>query len=82
MFHIDVLRGYQFSIQALKSQTCFEQKSTRDPKVLCSTRIKNTREIVQDQTCNERRKIATSHPKTLLTASRSKPFSSHSNEMR
>ena len=26
-------------IQGLKKQMCFEQKSTRDPKVMCSTRI-------------------------------------------
>ena len=41
--HIDILRGYQFSIQAFKSQMCFEQKSARVPKVLCSSRIKSKR---------------------------------------
>ena len=39
LFHVDILRGYQFGIQAFKSQMCFEQ--TIDPKVLCSIRIKS-----------------------------------------
>ena len=46
LFHIDILnilRGYQLSNQAFKSQMCFEQKSTRDPKVFCSARIKSKR---------------------------------------
>ena len=41
LFHI---QGYQFSIQAFKSQMCFEQKSSRDPKVLCSSRIKSEKQ--------------------------------------
>ena len=41
--HIDILRGYQFCIQAFKSQMCFELKSTKDPEVLCSTRTKSKR---------------------------------------
>ena len=41
--HIDILRGYQFYIQAFKSQMCFELKSTKDPEVLCSTRTKSKR---------------------------------------
>ena len=33
LFHIDILRGYQFGNQAFKSKACFEQGSSRDPKV-------------------------------------------------
>ena len=63
LFHIGILRGYPFTIQAFKSKMCFEQqKSTRDPRVWCSTRIK---------TCTKRQNIVTSHSKMLVTASRS-----------
>ena len=36
LFHTDILRAF-------KSQTCFEQKSTRDPRLLYCTRIKSKR---------------------------------------
>ena len=66
-FHIDILRRpYQFSIQAFKSQMCFEQKSTRDPKVFCSTRTKSKRNSSRLD-MHRGPKTVTSHSKTLLT---------------
>ena len=82
--HIDILRWYQFSIQVFKSQMCFKQKTTRDPKVLCSTRIKSKRNssTLVDMHRSREAKYFDLHSKMLLTVGGRKPFSSHSNEMR
>ena len=85
VLHINILRGYRFSIQAFKSQMCFNQKSTTEIRKFFAVPGQKAREIVQDQTCTEKQKIVTSHSKTLLKTSRCvavrQLFSSHSNEL-
>ena len=83
LFHIDILKWYQFSIQALKSQICFKQKSTRDPKVLCCNRIiskRNSSRVDMHREANNCMwPLTRKHCRRLAAR---KPFSSRWNEMR
>ena len=48
VLHINILRGYPFSIQALKSQMCYNQKSTTEIRKFFAVPGQKAREIVQD----------------------------------